>query len=187
MAKGTIIFLNGVSSSGNTTLTHVLQTKLHRPFYHIAHDTFNQMASKSHRSVNFWGVTNTAISAMHHTIALFSNLGLDVIVDHVILDIPEEQTWLRECIQLLHSHPVLFVRLECPIEELERRERQRGDRNEGQAQAQIDRIHGHGIYDLTVDTYQQTTDDCAEMIIAAMKQPNDFSAFNILYQRWFKE
>lgn len=187
MVKGTIIFLNGVSSSGKTTLAHMLQIKLKRPFYHIAHDTFNQMASKSHRSVNFWGVTNTTILAMHHTIALFSNLGLNVIVDHVILDIPEEKTWLKECVELLHLHPVLFVRVDCPLEELERRERQRGDRNIGQAQAQVDRIHRHGMYDLTVDTYQQTPEECVEMIVSALEQPNDSSAFRILHQRWFAQ
>jgi chloramphenicol 3-O phosphotransferase len=145
------------------------------------------MASKSHRSVDFWKVTNTSISAMHHTIALFSNLGLDVIVDHVILDIPQEQTWLRECVQLLHLHPVLFVRVNCPVEELVRRERQRANRNIGQAQSQIDCIHGHEVYDLTVDTYLQTKEECAEMIISALEHQKDFSAFHVLYQRWFSQ
>lgn len=135
MAKGVIIFLNGASSSGKTSLAHLLQAQLARPAYHLSQDLFTQMASKTHRMADFWAVTNTTISAMHHTIALFSDLGLDVIVDHVLLDTPHGQISLRECVQLLHAHPVLFVRVECPLEELERREQQRCDRRVGQARS----------------------------------------------------
>jgi chloramphenicol 3-O phosphotransferase len=121
---------------------------------------------------------------MYHTIALFSDLGLDVIVDHVILDTPHEQNCLRECIRLLHTHPVLFVRVDCPLEELERREQLRSDRRPGQARAQFDKIHGHGVYDLTVDTYLQTLETCANQIIAALSHPERWSAFRSLHQRW---
>jgi chloramphenicol 3-O phosphotransferase len=86
VAKGSIIFLNGTSSSGKTSLARLLQAKLARPAYHLSQDIFAQMASQAHRAADFWAVTNTTILAMHHTIALFSDLGLDVIVDHVILD-----------------------------------------------------------------------------------------------------
>jgi chloramphenicol 3-O phosphotransferase len=47
--KGKIIFLNGASSSGKTTLARALQARLERPAYHLAYDTFSQMASKAHR------------------------------------------------------------------------------------------------------------------------------------------
>ena len=182
--KGRIIFLNGTSSSGKTTLARVLQAALERPTYHLAYDTFNQMVSQKHRNTDYWAITNITVSAMHHTVALFSDLGLDVIVDHVILDTRLGQAWLRECVQLWHTHPVLFVRVECPLEELERREQLRAGRRPGQARAQIDQIHGHGYYDLTVDTYTQTIEMCAEQIRAALVDPVRWTAFQALYQRW---
>jgi chloramphenicol 3-O phosphotransferase len=184
MPKGTIILLNGASSSGKSTLSLALQAKLERPAYHLAQDAFHQMASKTHRQADFWAVTASTILAMHHTIALFSNLGLDVIVDHVILDRPPEHLWLRECVRLLHAHPVLFVRVECPLAELERREQQRGDRRAGQARAQIDRIHEHGVYDLTVNTATQTLEMCTDLILAALTDPTRWRAFRTLYQHW---
>ncbi len=177
MPQGTVIFLNGPSSSGKTTLARSLQDKLPELYYHIAGDTFSQMAPRAHRDADFWAVTHTSMSAMHHTIALFSDLGLGVIVDHVILDTPDERPWLLECVQLFHTYPVLFVCVECPIEELERRERQRGDRRLGQARAQVAHLHGHGIYDLTVNTYAHTVDQCADMIVAALRAPATWSAF----------
>jgi chloramphenicol 3-O phosphotransferase len=183
VAKGLIIFLNGTSSSGKTSLARLLQAKLACPAYHLSQDMFSQMASKTHRAADFWVVTNTTISAMHHTIALFSDLGLDVIVDHILLD-THDQIWLRDCVRLLHAYPVLFVRVECPLEELERREQQRSDRRLGQARAQIDKIHGHGVYDLTVDTYTQTLETCADQIVDALSQPARWRAFRTLHQRW---
>lgn len=81
------------------------------------------------------------------------------------------------------SKPVLFVRVDCPLEELERREQQRGDRRPGQAREQIEKLHGPGVYDLTVDTYAQTLETGADQIIAALSHPECWSAFRILYRR----
>ena len=184
MSKGTIIFLNGTSSSGKTTLTRALQATLARPFYHLAHDLFSHLVSPTHRQADYWALLNQSMSAMHHTIALFSDLGLDVIVDHCLLDMPQEQTWLPECVHLLHTYPVLFVRVKCSLAELERREHARGDRQPGQARAQINQIHGHQVYDLTVDTEQSTPEECAARICAALHYPERWIAFHTLYERW---
>ena len=184
MSRGTIIFLNGVSSSGKTTLTQALQDRLPDPYYKIDSDTFNHMAPRIHRNADFRAITNKSMSAMHHTVALFSDLGLNVIVDHVILDTLEGQASLHECVRLLHMYPVLFVRVTCSLEELERREQQRGNRRRGQARSQVDRIHGHGAYDLTVDTSHHTPETCADMIMAALGEPESWRAFRTLYERW---
>lgn len=41
--KGIIIFLNGVSSAGKTTLSLALQQKLIQPYFIISQDIFRQM------------------------------------------------------------------------------------------------------------------------------------------------
>lgn len=42
-APPTIIFLNGVSSSGKTSIARVLQQKLPAPYLHVQLDTFEEM------------------------------------------------------------------------------------------------------------------------------------------------
>jgi chloramphenicol 3-O phosphotransferase len=44
-----------------------------------------------------------------------------------------ECDWLADYYRRFEGYPVLFVLVECPLEELERREKARGDRQIGQA------------------------------------------------------
>ena len=46
MALGKIIFLNGVSSSGKTSLTKELQEILEEPYFHLSFYTFFYDAEK---------------------------------------------------------------------------------------------------------------------------------------------
>lgn len=75
-----------------------------------------------------------------------------------------------------------FVRVNCPLDELERREKARGDRDIGQAKFQLERIHGHRIYDIEVNTYENSIDECAKQIINTMDNI-EVSAFRKLYDR----
>jgi chloramphenicol 3-O phosphotransferase len=43
MATGQIIFLNGASSAGETTIAHALQARLPTPYLHISIDNLLQM------------------------------------------------------------------------------------------------------------------------------------------------
>ena len=52
MQKGKIIFLNGVSSSGKSTLAKTLQDRLEEPFYLIANDTFTMMSPEKFVRIN---------------------------------------------------------------------------------------------------------------------------------------
>jgi chloramphenicol 3-O-phosphotransferase len=52
MEKGKIIFLNGVSSSGKTTLAKSLQERLPDLFYWIAVDIFIDMMPKKYFSID---------------------------------------------------------------------------------------------------------------------------------------
>ena len=169
MEKGKIIFLNGTTSSGKTTLARYLLSKLPEQYHLISVDTFMQMEPE-------WYLEQ----AFNNTIDYLSNRGIHTIVDYVILDTPIGKSLLAECLELLSDHPVLFVRVDCPLEELERRERARGDRSPGQAKWQYEHIHNQAQYDVTVNTYEMTLDACANAILSKLDQPEEWKAFQMM-------
>lgn len=105
-------------------------------------------------------IENPVISLFHHCIMAFSRIGKNVIVDHVLID----RSWFEECIKLLHNTQTYFIGVHCPLEELERRERERGDRPIGLAKAQFEIVHKHSRYDLEVNTNNNSITECADMI-----------------------
>ena len=52
MPKGNIIFLNGTSSAGKTTLSHKLQELLDEPYVHMALDQFRDGLPDKFRGLN---------------------------------------------------------------------------------------------------------------------------------------
>jgi len=87
---------------------------------------------------------------------------MNVIVDTVI----DEQEWLDEILDILHDCPVLFVHVTCPLDEMKRREKERGDRLVGLAKEQISLLCPlDNTYDISVDTYKNTHDECADRIM----------------------
>lgn len=69
-------------------------------------------------------------------------------VDHVL----GERWRLLDVLAVLKEYEVFFIGVQCPLAELERRERERGNRTVGRAAIQAPLVHAHGVYDLTVDT-----------------------------------
>ena len=58
---------------------------------------------------------------------------------------------------------------QCDLEEIDRRERSRGDRRtgDGRSHVQTDLIHTFGLYDFTIDTTFATSDTLAASVLAA--------------------
>ena len=106
-------------------------------------------------------VFNRVLSGFHHSIAALAAAGNNLVVDHVLVQGVEPENWLTECLDLLAPYTVYFIGVHCPLEELRRRERARGDREEGQAEFQFGRVHRHGVYDLEVDTSVSAAEQCA--------------------------
>lgn len=179
MKKGKIVFLNGASSSGKTALAKALQAILDEPYLHFCVDTFLQMLPD--RIIYGEGkdalptLIPMVVSGMHRCIAASASVGNHIIVDHVL----QAQPWLEECVDLLSDFPVLFVGVRCPLEVLEQRERGR-DREPGLARIQIDLVHGHGIYDIEVDTSKCNPRECAVQVEEALHGIDSADAFQRL-------
>lgn len=184
MAKNQIIFLNGVTSSGKSTLAKALQEKLTEPYFLFNMDAFvyDFLPTMLHEKFMVPDSldTNTmilqAFSAFHRTSRALSDAGFNLIVDHVF----ERQEWLDECVELLHDQLVLFVHVTCPIEELRRRERERGDREIGRAENQLLLLCPRDTYDITVDTYNSSIEECVKSIIELLDNPEKLTAFKTL-------
>ena len=186
MEKGKIIILNGVSSAGKSTLARTLQDRLSEPFYILANDTFCYMSPVKFIEINAHETYSRALIGMYHTIKTFSDIGINVIVDDVFLQENNPPNRLEECLKLIHEFPVLFVQVTCPLEELRRREKERGDRGIGQGESQLAILDPQDTYDITVDTFNETLEDCADKIIDILNYPERFSAFKTLWARHSK-
>jgi len=178
MNKGKIIFLNGVSSSGKTTLAKSLQEQLIDPFYWLAADNFFDMIPKKYLNHDNMTIIEKTISISHHAIKFFSDMGVNTIVDQIL----SQENWMYECVKLLYEYPVIFVHVTCPLEELQRREKERGDRGIGWAENQLQQLNPKdNIYDITVDTYNETKEECVKKIIEFMNKSKEVTAFKTLW------
>ena len=190
MNFGNIILLNGASSSGKTSILHRLQEILEEPYLDAGIDKFIWMLPERYLERPLWddvlglatkaGETGQALfRGMHYSIAALSRAGNHVLADHVLV----EPVWLRECAGLFADLPAYFVGVRCPLEILEQREMSRRNRTLGQAKAQFNLVHAHGVYDLEVDTSQSSTEACALQIKARIESGAPPTAFKQLYFR----
>ena len=176
MLKGKIIYLEGVSSSGKTTLVKALQARLPEPFFWLSSDNFWFMAPAPglfENNVIFEKVE----SAIINSIKLFSDLGISVIVDIVPVSMSNS---MENFVRALYECPILYVNVTCPLEELRRREKERGDRQVGMGESQLKWIASQEIYDITVDTYNNKIEECADKIIEILNYPEKCKAFGTL-------
>ncbi|MHC1694433.1 MAG: AAA family ATPase [Eubacteriales bacterium] len=178
MKKGIIIFLNGVSSSGKTTLAKALHDLSPEPPYYISNDLFAAMIPGKY--FNDTQKINESFSIMYSLIKTFSDKNVNIVVDSLLLSFFR----MHQCVETLHNYPVLFVKVTCPSEELRRREEKRGDREIGQGESQLVDLVPIDTYDITVDTYNSSTEDCADMIIKLLNCPENFTAFKDLWEQF---
>jgi len=92
---------------------------------------------------------------------MVSNQGKNVIVDTVICN----DEYFAMFQETLAGYPVTMVRVECPVEELNRREQARGDREIGQTVSQVEDIVSRDKYDLTINTYTHSKKENARYIV----------------------
>lgn len=153
MGNGRIILLNGTSSAGKTRLAETLREGLPEPFCYYASD---QLADGGFRATTHKASAADAANerarffdGFHRSIVSFAEAGNDMIVEHIV----EEPSWARQLEELLAHLDTFWIGVHAPIAEIERRERERGDRRVGEAKFHL-KTHRYCKYDLEVDTSQ---------------------------------
>jgi chloramphenicol 3-O phosphotransferase len=173
---GRIILLHGASSSGKSTLSRALQQVLDEPFLHVASDML-AVGLPTRRDPDgpflWWGnVRPRFFDGFHRCLPVLAASGNDLIVEHII----ELADWRATLTELLQPFDVFLVGVHCSLDEIDRRERLRGDRRigEGREHVQIDRIHDFGPYDLDVDTTHRDPKDVAVEVAGRWRQRSTF-------------
>jgi len=178
MKNGTIIFINGTSSSGKTSIVRALQDLLEEPYLEAGIDKFIWSLPKRYLDRPLWdevlGLADRAGSAghdlvrgMHCAIRALSKAGCNVIADHVLV----ESSWADDCARAFAGLPAYLIGVLCPLEVLELRERSRKNRTLGQAKLQYPLIHKYVLYDLEVDTSLLDPQECARRICTRLDDP----------------
>ena len=166
MGEGQIIFLNGASSSGKSTVAKALQEALEEPYMHVSVDRFFEMLHPRYMDMELPRELMIAVmEGFQRSVAALASTGNNVIVDHVLAG----KRFLRECVELMGDMPVIFVGVRAPLDVLKQRELERGDRHVGLAEFQFERVHQDIIYDIEIDTSASSPEECARQIIDALR------------------
>ena len=169
-----MIVLNGISSSGKSTIARHLQLMLDDTYLTFGVDTLlaaMPTASARHDSdliefdpgggVSVGAAFRTLEAGWYAGLAAMARAGLGLVVDEVFLGGGASQARLADALAGLD---VLWVAVTCDLDVAVSREATRGDRVVGMAATQLPLVHEGVAYDLTVDTTRESAEDCAARI-----------------------
>ena len=193
--KHQIIYLNGPSSAGKSTLARALQNKLKNPYLLIGID---QMITMMPEKLNDWhhdtitpgfswqpvkdnsgtitaykivkGPFGTRLNqALKDIVITLARSGHYLIIDDVSFGNEQVNAWQKT----LRESNVLWVGVTAPFEILKAREKARGDRKLGGAGWQAERVHVDVKYDLMIDTHDKTLDENTDIISQLIEPGHD--------------
>lgn len=195
MGAGNVIFLNGSSSAGKTTIATMLQQLLPEPYQHIALDQFRDGMPGRFRGLNspagspgarglnvvptqregqlvtqiaFGDHGEQVLRGMRRAIAAFAREGNHVIIDDLLFR-PE---YLHDYALALEDLDVWLIGVRCSLDVVNQREGRRTGRFPGTATSHFHEVHAHGSeYDLEVDTSHATPRACAQRIVDRLARP----------------
>lgn len=186
-----IIFLNGTSSAGKSSIAFELQ-KLSPPSLHMGIDHFFMMLPSDYL---FGGINDhegfylekdaekvvvkagligrQMMHAMHRSMKVFADNQFPLIIDEVLFDEEAFQDYL----EVFRGSKVYFISVKPPLEVAVQREKERGDRIQGMAKGLYDLVYRNKICDLEIDSSLQTPKESAKKIVEFIHQNPEPQAF----------
>jgi len=184
MKKGRILLLNGPSSAGKTTLAWELQTNAPGYWYWLPFDCFLDAVPSQQWDNDETGGFRTAYDLYHDCVKVISDQGKDIIIDTVMYSKDSFLSFVNKFVE----YPVIMIKVICSVEELNRREHERGDRDIGLASSQLKHMESQTNYDLIVDTHAHSSEVCARSIIELLtnheKSFTSFASLTANPERW---
>lgn len=166
--KGRIIFLNGVTSAGKTSIVEAVQERDDVFFYVVANDLFQEMVGDKFLRENYWKYLSEVIIMMYHTAKLYSDMGKNVLIDGILVEREEIKPHYGQLLEILKNNPLDLVEVYCPLEICRQRNIIRGDRYETQSEEQHQLMASNIRYSVRVDTSKNNPAECAEMIVSEL-------------------
>jgi chloramphenicol 3-O phosphotransferase len=185
-----IIYLNGPSSSGKTTLAKALQDFFEEPFLHLGIDKiigfmpakinnweggfaplgFSWEADTDPKGHPIFHVrkgpfAKRIVRTLKDMAILLASQHYNLIIDDVAFGAVEVEEWK----EILKNYKVLYVGVVAPLEILEEREVARKDRHIGSARAQYSKVHENVAYDLEIDSHAHSQNENIAKIQEALK------------------
>jgi chloramphenicol 3-O phosphotransferase len=203
IGAGTVIFLNGTSSSGKGTIARALQESVDELFLHVEMDfIFEAMEIAGYNGavrlgdavppklargaafihdgeqfvrIEYGDEGRRAFQGYFGMVAALADSGNNVIADAFL-----DEAWMLPNAAVSFAEGRAFlVGLRCDLGELERREQERGDRFPGIARAFAESVHRHvPFYDIEVDTGSSSVEASVNAISLAVSsgKPRAFKA-----------
>lgn len=168
MDKGKIIFLNGVTSSGKTSIVEALQERRDQFFYVVANDLFQEMVGEQYLEEDYWKYLSEVIIMMYHTAKLYSDLGKNVLIDGILVERDEIKPHYEKLMEIMKDSPLSIVEVYCPLDVCRQRNIERGDRYESQSDEQAELMSKDIKYTMRVDTSKNSPAECAEQIVKTL-------------------
>lgn len=162
-----MILLNGPSSAGKSSIGRALLPLLPGPWFLVSVDAIGAMRSVAGTAAldgeALEEVLRRTRRGYHRVVAGLAAAGNDVVMDY-----PLSEPWrLEDLLHVLDGFNVVLVDVWCSPQELERRERARGDRPPGLARSQT-AVFAHGDRDITVDTTTESAEQSAATIVEVL-------------------
>jgi len=199
MVKPLVIFLNGTSSAGKTSIAQALQSLYHTPLLHTGIDTLFSMlpqavvgesaaANDGYRYIMKNGFLDHIQIGTYAERLLACTVPLtkvlleqhnDIVIDEILFP-GEGRMFLHSYAEAFTGARAYFVKVDCALEILEQREVARANRHRGLARLQYDYVHNHPYaYDIVIDSGKADSLVCAQEIlrfVQAHPEPTAFAA-----------
>lgn len=183
-----LIFLNGPSHSGKTTIAKALQAKIEEPFLHFGVSTVVGMlpermvgTQETAREGFYWhhkgknAAENSfqiiagqygkrVVSGMGYACLTLLQKGLSLIIDDVCYGAEQLQFYVN----LFKEFPSLYVGIHCPLDVLHEREKM-SHATLSTAQQELSIVHSQIAYDFEIDSSLLTVDESATKILEAFQ------------------
>ena len=156
-----VILLNGPSSSGKSTLAKALQSlisEISSERYEVV--SIDDYLKMSPTETIYEDDVFSISEAICERALKILDTGDGVIIDHVITS----ERIFNQLKEKLSPYHIQTVQITCPLKLLKQRERERGDRSPGSAEASAEYLFPKEGYDIVVDTGMTSPADNALLI-----------------------
>ena len=179
MNKGKVIFLNGLTSSGKTSISRLIQEINENYFYYLSDDTFYSFYwDMFHDKYDDYIINSGLVDKyeaeakgfMYQFAKLIATQGMNVIIDSVLMETNGfidkfKKSNYQILLESLSGIELFMVEIFCPLDECRRRNIERKDRRENQSHEQSEIINKTVNYNFRIDTSIHNSSECAQKIL----------------------